>query len=254
MSDLFDAHWKNGLTLFNAGAFADAVSEWREASRLEPEDADVRYNLGIAYSEIGQHEAAIAEWREAIRLEPDHANAHIHLAYALSDAGCSAEAFAAVRAALRFDAQNSDLYTWLGYHLAAEAERDNEKAKWQAAGVAFEKATTLDPTNAYALRCLGTTLWRLGHRRQAIETLKAAVKADPANDEGYFVLGECQRRALHWRGFCQTVIAMNKLPISEEMARFYARVNRCTRRFQIGLAIGAGIAAILIWKRRQKRK
>ena len=255
MSDLFDTHWESGSELYDQGKLVEAIREWRVAGQLEPEDADVRCNIGLALSDLGRHEAAIAEWREAIRLDSNHTNARKGLAYGLSVAGYSAEALEAVRAAIHLIPDSADLHARLGYNLAAEAEKEGGKAKWQAVCQAFEKAAEINPSNAYALRCLGTIQWRMRDKRRAIETLKAAILADPSNEAGYFLLGECQRRAFHWHGLGRTVIAMNELPDSDSLAEFYARISLCIRRFQVALAVGLGtIALIWVWKRWQKQK
>jgi tetratricopeptide (TPR) repeat protein len=254
MSDLFDTHWESGSELYDQGKLVEAIREWREAGRLEPEDADVRCNIGLALSDLGRHEAAIAEWREAIRLDPNHTHARKSLAYGLSDAGYSAEALEAIRAAIRLIPDSADLHAWLGYNLAAEAQKDGAKAKWQEACQAFEKAAEIDPKNSYALRCLGAIQWRLRDRRRAIGTLKAAILADPSNEDGYFFLGECQRRAFHWRGFYRTIVALNELPDSDSLAQFHSHVILWDRRFQLALAIGVGTGAtIWAWKRWRKQ-
>lgn len=48
MSDAFDRHWDRGWEFYEAGQFAEAITEWREAGRLDPEDGYVRRNIGAA--------------------------------------------------------------------------------------------------------------------------------------------------------------------------------------------------------------
>ena len=57
----------------------EAVTEYREAIRLNPDVAEVHYNFGIALRTIGRLDEAIAENREAIRLNKGFAEAHCNL-------------------------------------------------------------------------------------------------------------------------------------------------------------------------------
>ena len=264
MSEAFDLHWDRAFELHDEGKFGQAIAEWREASRLDPEDGYVLDNIGVALWELGQREAAIAEWREAIRLEPDYGSPHENLATALSAPGYSPEALAAVRAAVQVCPNNADLYRLLGYHLVAEAgegDKRGAEAGYEAAGAAFQQALDLDPASLYALIGLGRIQWRLGKKEEAIETLKATVAADPSDAEAHLALWDCQGSAFwqcrgrigHLRGMIQTIEAMDKLPPSEEMRQYYARLNRVRRRVELVLFTGLGIAVFLIWMRRKRQ-
>jgi TonB family protein len=53
-----------------------AITEYREAVRLDPENAETHYNLARTLDKNGEHDAAIAEYREALRLKPEFAKSH----------------------------------------------------------------------------------------------------------------------------------------------------------------------------------
>ena len=254
MSEAFDRHWDRAFELYEEGKFVEAISEWREAGRLGPEDGYVLNNIGKALWHSGQQEAAIAEWREAVRLEPDYGNPHGSLARALSNLGYSPEALAAVRAAIRLCPNDASLHVWLGYHLTVEASKSGNKARGREAHAAFQRAVDLDPTNSYALLHLGKLQWWIGTKQEAIKTLKAATVADPNSVEAHVALAGRQSRMGRLRDATQTVLAIFDLPDSQERRQYYEWMNRLTRRVQIALFVVMGLAASLIWRRWKQRK
>jgi tetratricopeptide (TPR) repeat protein len=70
--------------------------------RLKPEDAQAHNNLANVLMEQGRLEDAVSEYGEALRLNPDHnPEAHYNLALALSRQGKRQEAINHVTEALR---------------------------------------------------------------------------------------------------------------------------------------------------------
>ena len=60
-----------GVEHFEQGRIEEAITEYSEAIRLEPEYAAAYYNRGQAYFTLGQAKLAIQDYDEAIRLSPD---------------------------------------------------------------------------------------------------------------------------------------------------------------------------------------
>ena len=74
------------ISLYNlAGSYLDrgqlheAISKYLEASRLDPQDAYVFNNLGLAYDEMGVHtkKQAIQAYQRTISLQPAYAQAYV---------------------------------------------------------------------------------------------------------------------------------------------------------------------------------
>ena len=65
---------------------------FHQASKLDPDDPDVLFNLGYAYWWARDTQAAIHWLREAVRRNPSDAEAHFVLGTALQTAGATAEA------------------------------------------------------------------------------------------------------------------------------------------------------------------
>jgi len=56
-------HHEAGVALASQRRFADAVKEYREAARLNPNCSETFYNLGVAYGELGHGKAAIRAYK-----------------------------------------------------------------------------------------------------------------------------------------------------------------------------------------------
>ena len=60
-----------GVQHFEAGRVEEAIAEYAEAIRLDPQFAAAYYNRGQAYFALGQSQRAIPDFDEAIRINPD---------------------------------------------------------------------------------------------------------------------------------------------------------------------------------------
>ena len=65
------------LPLLRSGKLAEAVSMLESLNRSAPNNANVLYNLGVAYSELGQEDEAIIRLKKAVQLDPSHAHAWV---------------------------------------------------------------------------------------------------------------------------------------------------------------------------------
>ena len=71
---------------FDAGIYADAISQYQTLVRLRPKDADAFYHLGRSYGFTDDTERAITNLTQAAALQDDSALYHIHLGLALEKA------------------------------------------------------------------------------------------------------------------------------------------------------------------------
>ena len=55
------------------GAYAEAVANFTEAIRLQPDFGLTNYNHGYLRSVRGDHAGAVADYTETLRLEPGYA-------------------------------------------------------------------------------------------------------------------------------------------------------------------------------------
>jgi Tfp pilus assembly protein PilF len=70
-------------TYFNIGycygelnSYTKAIEAYKQAIRINPDDAITHYNLGVIYYELGFYKEAIEVFKQAIRIDPDFVEAH----------------------------------------------------------------------------------------------------------------------------------------------------------------------------------
>lgn len=102
------------ISLLQAGRYADARPILETLLRVQPENHDLLYNLGMVYSDEGRLEEARQLLRRATELVPDHANSHVALAVAALRAGDTDEAEPALRRAVRLEPSNPFALRTLG--------------------------------------------------------------------------------------------------------------------------------------------
>jgi len=80
--------------LMAMGKFDDAAEALQNAAALQPENADLFFNLGNSRAVQGNFHDAVAAYRRAIAIKPDFAEVHFRLGSVLSENGHVAEGFA----------------------------------------------------------------------------------------------------------------------------------------------------------------
>jgi Flp pilus assembly protein TadD len=65
------------MPMLKVGKIAEAVPYLESLTKSAPANAEVLYNLGIAYSELGQFDEAIIRLKRAVQLDPGHAHAWV---------------------------------------------------------------------------------------------------------------------------------------------------------------------------------
>ena len=210
------AQFSLGVAYGNINHYDDAIAAYREALRINPEDADVWYNLGNAYGNLDRHDDAIAAFREALRINSEYADAWHNLGVAYGDLERYDDAIAAYREALRINSEFVGAWDGLGiayYNLnryddaiAAyrEALRINSEYAdaWNNLGVAYRnldrhddeiaayhEALRINPEYANAWNNLGVAYRTLGRYDDAIAAYHEALRINPEYAEAWNNLG-----------------------------------------------------------------
>ena len=93
------------------GADAWTVASYQEAIRRDPQNPQLRLNLGGVYYAGQNYDAAIQNFEQAVVLKPDWANAHYNLAWALFQSGDAQSAVAVMQNVLQLVDESSDDYS-----------------------------------------------------------------------------------------------------------------------------------------------
>ena len=96
-------HLRKAFRLRHESKWPEAVKELRQASVLDPTNADIHQDLGVTFLLMKEWKRAVVELREAIRLDPESAEAHNHHGYALEKIDELEAALNAYRAAAQLD-------------------------------------------------------------------------------------------------------------------------------------------------------
>lgn len=76
-----------GADYHRAGDYPHAITDYVEAIRQNPNDADSIYNLALVYQQTNDPRSAIGEYSDAISLRPDFADAYYRRGQAYSSIG-----------------------------------------------------------------------------------------------------------------------------------------------------------------------
>lgn len=165
-----------GQELLRAGAFSQAVSQFRQVVSREPGNFEAQYNLAFSYLGWGRHSNAIEEFKKALRLNGRSSEVWSNLAIAYENLGKSQDAINALFQAVNIDPRNLTARA----NLAAMYANQNQLKQ---AVAQYKEIIQIDGTNEEALTNLTKCLVGAGQIEEAKHYLKQLVVANP--NEGY---------------------------------------------------------------------
>lgn len=209
-----------GLALYADGHYDAALHSFDESLQREPAgslaNADVYFDMGIAYRDSGDQRRAAIAYRHALSLRQDFWQAHSNLGVVLHDQNKFDEAIIEYRAAKRlqpdeasvrnnlgntlcdkedFDgaiAEFTDLYRknpeWEGGHNCL-ARAYMSKREYPAAIRELKAAIAVNPAGAAEHRVLGQALLLTGKDQEAVGVLRQAIALNPGSGLGHHYLG-----------------------------------------------------------------
>ena len=111
------AHYSLGNALVQSRT-SEAIAEYKEAVRINPDYAEAHNNLGSALLLTGRTAEAIDEYNHALQIDPGYAQAHNNLGNALVQTGRAPEAIDHYKEALRITPTSADAHNNLAAALA----------------------------------------------------------------------------------------------------------------------------------------
>jgi len=132
------AHYNLGVVRARQGQLDEAIAQYRQALRLNPESAETHNNLASALHQKGQLDEAVGCYHQALRCRPDCAEAYTNLGAALTVLGRLDEAVACYQQALRINPHFAEVCNNLGEALKELGQLDEALAN-------FDQALQLKP-------------------------------------------------------------------------------------------------------------
>ena len=146
----------------------NAVAEFREASRLNPENADLLFELGKAQYRAGKFADARQSFESCIHLQPEHERAYYNLGTTFMQLGNLSQALTAYKKAAQIDP------TYASAHFSAADVLSRQK-NYAAAQEYYKKAAVLEPDNDRYLLAQGINEFRLNTFAVAEGTFRKAL-------------------------------------------------------------------------------
>jgi tetratricopeptide (TPR) repeat protein len=115
-------HYNLGYALSARGRRDEAIAEFEEALRIDPEYAQAHNNLGALLQIAGRADLALEHYRRATTLRPDNVESHANFGQLLSSRGRSAEAAVQFTQALALNADTVQALAGLAWIRATAAD------------------------------------------------------------------------------------------------------------------------------------
>jgi tetratricopeptide (TPR) repeat protein len=180
----------DAATFLRAGRPAEAITPLRNAALLQPFNAIIRHDLGLAYLEIGSIPDAVSAFRWAVASDPRYADAYFRLGIALEKLGDVRGAIASYDRATQLLPSLTEAWFRAGA-LVSELGHRNE-----AIGC-FRRAAATGGKTSFGRLAKARALLLEDRHQEAEQALREMQVAHPRNAMAYDLLGnllsECGR-------------------------------------------------------------
>jgi tetratricopeptide (TPR) repeat protein len=168
--------------LLKAGRPADAIAPLREAALLQPSNAIIQHDLGLACLEVGRIADAIAALQLAVAANPRYADAYFRLGAALEKLGNIGEAIAAYDRATQLLPSLTEAWFRAGALVYMLGHRN------EAIGC-FRRAAATGGNTSFGRLGKARALLTEDRNQEAEQVLRRTVERDPGNAIAYDLLG-----------------------------------------------------------------
>lgn len=162
------------LSWWNARAYADAETLWRDTLAKNPAAWMAHHNLGIVLDQQSRHREAMAHYQAAVDLRPSHYRAHHKLGRSLARANRLEEAIVHLEMAVRLAPGERQLRSSLG-------EAYLRSGDFVAAEAAFRRVLEPPFEDANTRVNLARSLAGQGRIQEARAELEEVLRMDPRN-------------------------------------------------------------------------
>jgi len=180
-SQAWNAYNSLGNVSLQKGRISEAVEQFEQALKINPDYADAHNNLGNALLQQGRTQAARVQFEQALKLSSD-VHVRSNLGNALLQMGRVSEAVEQYEHLLNIDPNDPNAHYNLGAALL-QTDRVPEAIEQ------FEKALNIKPDYAEAHCDLGVALLQIGRASESLEQFEQALKINPDYADAHYNLG-----------------------------------------------------------------
>ena len=163
---------QEGLALHRRGAVAEAATRYAEVLRVEPNNADAHYYLGMMSCQNGQFAKGAEYARQSLASEPRHARAHVLLGRALDALGQRDEALTSFERAIALAPDLAQVHGHRADVLSALGR--NEEAV-----ESYDRALALSPDVIEDWLSRGAALIAIGRYEEAVASFDRVLTLRP---------------------------------------------------------------------------
>ena len=163
-----------------------AVKKFEQALNLEPNYAEVHYNLGVTLRELDKIEEAIKSYKKAISIKNAYPNAHFNLGNALLSLKQYDGAIKHFESTIAFNPKFAKAYNNLGLVY-------KRLGKDQEAGKKFDEALVIKPDYAEAANFRGVIFQNAGDLNNAIKYYQKSLQINPNLVDAYNNIGLAEK-------------------------------------------------------------
>ncbi len=175
-------HNNLGIAYDKIGKYEDAIKEFEEALRLDPEYIEVHNNLAVTFEKLGRIEEAIEGLQHALRLNPNYVEALSNLGSIYAKSQKYEDAIRELQKASGINPDYAFAHNSLGIVYA-------EQKKYEEAIEEFKAAIRLAPEHAPSHCNLGEMYLEQGKNDEALKEFQKALELEPEFAEAHFGAG-----------------------------------------------------------------
>ena len=180
-------YYNRGVTYQNLGRYDEALADYGQTIRLNPQYAAAYVNRGNTCKNLGRIDEALADYGQAIRLNPELAQAYNNRGHTYKNLGRIDEALADLNKAIQINPQLAQAYVNRG-------STYSDMSRYDEALNDYGRVIRLNPSDAEVYNSRGSTYYHLGRYDEALNDYGHAIRLNPDFAEAYNNRGNTYRK------------------------------------------------------------
>ena len=209
------------------GQYKEAIIEYRNAIKQDPQFGDAHYHLAQVYLRSGDLGNAYEEYSRAANLQPENIDAQLKAGSLLLAGGRFTDAKAWAESVLAREPKNVQAHILLGNALAGLNDLNQGITQ-------IQEAIELDPKLGAAYATLGQFYFARGDRRRAEEAFSDAVRIEPRSVDARLALANfywASDRLPEAEASLSKAVLIDRASVgaNRALATFYMSTNRASQ-------------------------